>query len=432
MNRRILKLAAVAAPVIVFAALMSSLAGDAQWPGPPAQSPAGDAPRPATLPAETGVTNNAFAVDFYRLLSASGGPHDNIFYSPTGIYVAFSVLYEGARAETAAQMERVFGFEPDAEARHNATARLMAAANHDDTHATLDLANALWIADWFAPYESYLAVARDTYLADAQAVDFTDASDSVDRINRWASDSTNGKIDRVIEPRDVDGGTAMVINNAIYFNGTWATQFPEEDTKESDFWRSGAGSVKADFMNVQGMFNYTRSDGVQVLKMPYKGDRLSMLAVLPDDRDGIGALEESITAGVIEGWNKNLLPAEVIVSMPKFEMETSYVLNSLLAALGMPDAFDQYGADLSGIAPLESGNLYVAKAAQDAYVKVNEEGTEAAAVTTIVIDTSSELPPPPPPPQRFVADHPFLFIIQDDESGTILFMGRISDPTPAV
>lgn len=422
-----LKVAAVAVPAVIFAALVSSLAGDEQWTGLPALTPAGDASAPPAIPAEISAANNAFAIDFYRLISA-GSPHGNLFYSPTSIYTAFSVLYEGARADTAAQMERVFGFDPDAEARHNATARLMAAANHDDQYATLDLANALWIADWFMPYESYLDVARDTYLAGARVVDFTDESDSVDRINRWASDNTNGKIDEVIIPRDVHGNTSMVINNAIYFKGTWATQFPEGDTNESDFWKGESESVRADFMNVQGMFNYTRSDGVQVLKMPYKGDRLSMLAVLPDDRNGIGALEESITAGVIEEWNRSLLPAEVTVSVPKFEVRTKYELNGPLTSLGMPDAFDRYNADLSGIASLDSGNLYVDKAAQDAYVKVNEEGTEAAAVTTIIINTDSA----PLPPPRFVADHPFLFIIQDDASSTILFMGRISDPTSAV
>ena len=424
MNRRMLKVAAVAVPVVIFATLVSSLAGDEQWPGLPIHLSTGDESEPPPIPTEISAANNAFAIDFYRLLSA-GSPHDNIFYSPTSIYTAFSVLYEGARADTAAQMESVFGFDPDAEARHNATARLMAAANHDDQYATLDLANALWIADWFVPYESYLDVARDTYLAGARVVDFTDESDSVDRINRWASDNTNGKIDKVLAPGDVDDLTAMVINNAIYFKGTWATQFPEEDTRESDFWLSESESVKADFMNVQGMFNYTRSDGVQVLKMPYKGDKLSMLAVLPDDRNGIGALEESITADAIEEWNRNLFPAEITVSVPKFEVRTKYGLNDHLTSLGMPDAFDRYNADLSGIASIESENLYVAKAVQDAYVKVNEEGTEAAAVTTIIVTLDSASLPPP----RFVADHPFLFIIQDDASGTILFMGRISNPT---
>jgi len=177
-------------------------------------------------------------------------------------------------------------------------------------------------------------------------------------------------------------------------------------------------------MHVRGTFNYAASDGVQVLKMPYKGDRLSMLAVLPEGRDGIGALEDAISADAIEQWRQNLSSVEVVVAMPKFEMNTKYLLNKHLTALGMTDVFSPGKADLSGMVG-QTGNedLFVQKALQDAYVKVDEEGTEAAAVTTITAVYTSA-----PSPPRFTADHPFLFLIQDDESGAVLFMGRVSDP----
>jgi len=279
----------------------------------------------AAIPGDVADANNAFAADFYRQV-ASGNEGDNIFFSPTSMYAAFSILYEGARHDTAAQIQDVFGFEPDAAARHNATAHLMASLNRDDPHATLSMANALWIADWFEPHGPYLDIARGTYLADAEKVDFLDSGDGggVKRINGWADEKTHGKIKKVISQDDVDYLTAMVINNAIYFKGTWVTQFPAEDTRESDFWRDGAGSVRTDFMHVTGVFNYAASDGMQVLKMPYKGDRLSMLVVLPPDGDGMGQLQEDLSAGLIQEWRHDLTEIEVAVAMPKFEMKTKY------------------------------------------------------------------------------------------------------------
>ncbi len=369
--------------------------------------------------------NNQFAVDFYKQVLDEESSK-NIFFSPASMYVAFSLLYEGAKQDTAQQIEDVFGFESDAFTRHNATAHALSSLNRDDDYATLNMANALWIADDFAPYESYLDVARSTYLAGAQTVDFTDENDSVKRINDWVAEKTNDKIKEVITREDVNKQTAMVINNAIYFKGTWLTQFPEWDTRESEFHIDATNSVNADFMNVESAFNYTHSDGAQMLQMPYKGDRLSMLVILPVDPD-MRQFEESLSAQQIQRWADGMTMRDISVSMPKFETRTNYLLNDHLTAMGMPDVFDEFIADLSGIGIIPPGeNLYVSKATQDAYVKVNEEGTEAAAITTTVLSFresgSSDVQP-------FIVDHPFLFVIQDDESGMILFMGRISNPT---
>ena len=380
---------------------------------------------PQTIPQSIASANNEFAVDFYKQI-LDEEEDENIFYSPASLYVAFSLLYEGAKENTAQQIEDVFGFESDAFARQNATAHTLSSLNRDDDYVTLNMANALWITDEYEIYESYLDTARSTYLAGAQTVDFVnDTDDSVKRINDWAAEKTNDKITEVILKEDVGKYTAMVINNAIYFKGTWLTQFAEEDTKKSEFHTNSTDSVNADFMNVKSAFNYTHSDGVQVLQMPYKGDRLSMLVILPDDPD-MREFEESLSAQQIQKWTDNLSNQEVIVSMPKFETKTKYSLNGPLTSMGMPVVFDKRHADLSGIGPIIDYNLYVSKATHDAYVKVNEEGTEAAAVTTIIVSAYVTAPPPLP---RFIADHPFLFVIQDDESGMILFMGRISDPT---
>ena len=376
----------------------------------------------AVIPKSIAAANNDFALDFYRQISDND---DNLFFSPSSMYVAFSVLYEGARGDTAQQIQDVFGFESDTYTRHNHTAHAMASLNRDDPHATLTMANALWLADWFSPHDSYLDVARGIYLADVEPVDFTNDDDGVKKINMWASDKTNEKIIEVIKPADVDELTAMVITNAIYFKGTWVTQFPADDTQESNFWINNIQSVNTDFMHVVGLFNYTEFNNAQVLKLPYMGDRLSMLVVLPRDRDGITALEESISTEMITQWNRNMYGTEIVVTMPKFTMKTHYDLNEFLIDLGIIDVFDKVQSNLSGITDTTVKNLYVSTATQDAFVDVNEEGTEAAAVTVIGTLVTSDSPLLP----SFTVDHPFLFIIQDDESGAILFMGRLSNPT---
>ncbi len=370
------------------------------------------------IPREIAQSNNEFAVKFYQQISTD----ENIFFSPTGMYTAFSLLYEGARENTAKQIEQVFGFEPDAFLRHNSTAHMISALNQDDPYATLQVANALWIANIFSPYPEYLDIADKTYIATAEILDFkSDAEGSAETINQWASEKTNDKITKVVTHKDLKPGTAMVINNAIYFKGTWLSQFSMEDTKELDFRQNSTSSVKADFMNQHSSFNYTHSDGAQVLKLPYEGDRLSMLVILPESLDVQHFEENVLSAQQIQKWNKSMSSTSIVVLMPKFEMKTNYLLNDHLKSLGMPDVFEALSSDLTGIGPSHYP-LYVTKATQDAYVKVNESGTEAAAVTTAIIVRDSG-------PSQFVANHPFLFLIQDDDSGAILFMGKLYDPS---
>ena len=376
---------------------------------------------PPEIPPETAAAINGFAADFYREASNN---NDNVFFSPASIYVAFGMVNEGARGETALQLRDAFGFGADAELRHGHTEQLMSSLNQRDPYATLHMANAMWLAEWFEPYESYADIIRDIYRAEVDSVDLPAVG--MDTVNAWAAEKTEGKIKRVLgEP--LPDLTASVMTNAIYFKGSWAERFPAGATSPSDFW-TGERQVQADFMHMTGWFDYASSPTEQVLRMPYEGDRLSMLVVLPAERDGMGILEDTITPDMVDRWTADLRPAEVAVEMPKFEMGTHYDLVRPLMELGVVDIFDGAAADLSGMADLSgAGNLYVGAALHDAYVQVNEEGTEAAAVTTIIVGITSESYEPPPVP--FVADHPFLFLILDDRSGTILFMGRVSDPS---
>ena len=420
---------AAAASVAAFAPALESSPEQAEAPPVAPQAPRDserDPPEPVQIlhasdigspevPPQTAESVNEFAFDFYRNVSDTD---ENVFFSPVSIYTAFSVLYEGARSSTAEQMLAVFGFEPDGTGRHSASANMMAALNAEDPHAVLEMANALWLADWFEPYEQYLDIARKTYLATAETVDFAgEGKPGVKKVNGWAAEKTRDKIKNVLSDRDVDGSTAAVITNAVYFKGTWLVQFPKEDTQEDKFWKGGEESIDAEFMHVEGRFDYAETGDAQILRLPYEGDRLSMLAVLPS---GTASLEKlGLSAGKMSEYAGMLEPREVLVSLPKFEIKTNYDLKRSLTEMGMPDVFISF-ADLGW---LSNNALYVDRATHDAYVKVNEEGTEAAAVTAMAMSVEEH-----PPPPHFNADRPFLFAIYDEQSGLILFMGRISDP----
>ena len=366
-------------------------------------------PRP--IPAEIASANNAFAFDFYRQIADGEGNH---FFSPASMHAAFSVLYEGVKGETAEQLRGVFGIAEDDAARHQAVSDTMSSLNREDPHATLEMANSLWLAEILVPHARYVEIVRGTYTADIETVDFADSIVAADRINGWAAEKTYDKIPEVLKPKDLKNALAVILN-AIYFKGTWVTQFDPEDTLPRDF-DTGNGTVVAEMMHADATFGYAEYDGAQILRMPYVGDRLSMLVVLPPERDGMAALEESLTAEMLEGWQQSVYDTYITVSIPKFETKTHYDLIPELMDLGITLIFG--GGDFSGIS---DSDMSVATATQDAYVNVNEEGTEAAAVTALVMIETA--------PPTFIADRPFLFFIQDDESGTILFMGKIVDPT---
>ena len=364
---------------------------------------------PSEIPDKVASANNNFAVSLYHQLPDDG---KNVFFSPISIYMAMSMLYEATSPDAGEQIRNVFGFDPDLNSRYNDTAHTLSSLNREDPHATLAMANALWTTENPIPVE-YGNTIRDAYLATAEEIS---TSNGHERINQWASDNTNEKIKKVVE--QLDSLTAAVLTNAIYFKGTWATQFDPEDTRPHDF-DTGNGTVSADMMFVSGQFDYADTGQEQVLRMPYDGDRLSMLVVLPRGTDGIDSLEERLSADLITEWQETLYNEEVLVDFPKFETRTEYKLKKPLMRLGITDIFSK------GSLPVISEKAWVSAVKHDGYVNVNEEGTEAAAVTTIIIVKESE----PAPPPRFVADHAFVYLIIDNESGTILFMGKVADPT---
>jgi serpin B len=368
--------------------------------------------------------NNKFAFEFYSQIKDE---NENIFYSPWSIMTAFAIVNEGAKANTAEQMQNVFGFSSNETQRQNVFKQVNDELNQEDSSYSLEVANSLWLAERFEPLQEYVDIATAYYDSEVSTVDFI-SNEGVNKINTWVEEKTNEKIKDILAPGSTDELTRLVIANAIYFKGTWVTQFDEENTEDQDFTVNSDTIVKTAMMNLyQSQQVYGETEEIKILELPYEGDKLSMLLLLPKEIDSMDKLENLLSVENFNQWRESLTIHDVnTVSIPKFELETDYNLIPPLSKLGLNDAFDPENADFSGI--VTSEQLFITAALHKAYVDVNEEGTEAAAVTAISIGTTS-VDPNPPPVFTFVADHPFIFVIQNNETGHILFIGKMTNPS---
>ena len=363
--------------------------------------------------------NNNFAFELYAKYKSDEG---NIFFSPYSISTALAMTYEGARGKTAEEMRNVLHFPADELSRRAAYAKLYNEINKKDKGYKLSTANALWGQKDFSFLQSYTDTVENYYGGKLQNLDFkTETEKSRQTINNWVESQTNNKIKDLI-PQGVLGPlTRLVLTNAIYFKGTWLKQFDKGKTKEEDF-RTKSGTVKAPMMRLTGKeakFNYAENDKLQVLEMLYNGNETSILIVLPKD----DTANFDLTLEALNQLKGMLLERRVDVYIPKFKFDTKYLMSKTLSEMGMPTAFSDE-ADFSGITLEEP--LLIDQVIHQAFVEVNEEGTEAAAATAVVMAATSAMPSPVP---EFRADHPFIFIIQQKETGNILFMGRVADPT---
>lgn len=367
--------------------------------------------------------NNQFGIELYQRISAVDS--NNIFFSPFSISLALVMVYEGARQQTQAEIGKVFHFPLDDRIRRQSYAASYQDLNRQDRPFKLHTANALWVQKDYHLRNEYLKTIHDFYAGYATDVDFIRETEPTrQRINRWVEEKTNDKIKELFPPGSLTADARLVITNAIYFKGNWVRQFDKNLTVDEDFFVSSAKRVKTPMMrrtDPEAVYNYAATEGLQLLEMPYDGDKLSMLIVLPADNDRLAALEKSLTAAQLEAWQKLLNPRRVEVFIPKFTFKTRYLLNDYLADMGMPTAFTS-AADLSGIDGTRS--LFIQGVIHQAFVDVYEEGTEAAAATGVVVGTSAV----PQRPPVFRADHPFIFLIQDKPSRNILFLGRVVNP----
>lgn len=365
--------------------------------------------------------NTAFALDLYGKLKTE---HGNLFLSPYSISTALAMTYAGARGDSEKQMANVLHFTPDNNQLHPSFALLEAQLNAIQGKGDIELsvANALWLQNDYAFFKSFLDLIEKNYGAVINRVNFRGASEAVRiKINRWVEEKTKDKIMDLIKPGVLDSLTRLVLTNAIYFKGNWASQFETSKTKEETFWLDSGNSISVPMMVQKKDFRYVESESLQILELPYTGNDLSMIVLLPRERDGLGKLEASLTVENLTNWLNLLKENEIRVFLPKFKMTSQFSLSQTLASMGMPDVFTSK-ADFSGMT--DKKDLYISAVIHKAFVDVNEEGTEAAAATAVAMRFLS-MPSPPP---VFRADHPFLFLIRHHSSESILFLGRVVNP----
>jgi serpin B len=306
-------------------------------------------------------------------------------------------------------------------------------AGHDGYQ--LKEADALWMQTGYSLLPEFLKLNKNNYLTGLNQADFKGSTEtSRQTIDRWVEQRTEDKIRELLQPGSVGSDTRLVLTNAIYFKGNWEEPFKKEATKNEDFRLSATRSIKTPLMHMTKGFNYFDGGSFQALEIPYKNKSLSMMILLPKAIQGLSALEQSLAPAKMQQLLGKLNPAQtVIVTMPKFKMEAQFEFGRTLKTMGMKDAFDLKTADFSGIASRETmqreGNLYISAVIHKAYVEVNEEGTEAAAATAATAVLAAARPAPPTPPIMFRADHPFMFLIRDNRSGSILFIGRVTNPS---
>ena len=368
--------------------------------------------------------NHQFAFDLYSQVGKGDG---NLFFSPFSISTALAMTYAGAKGNTETQMAQTLHFSLSQECLHPGYSALMHGLQADPAHSgfELSIANALWGQSGYEFHKEFIDITGDHYDAGFKEVDFVkDTEQARGTINRWVEEKTRDKIKELIKPGILTDLTRLVLTNAIYFKGQWMSQFKKERTLPEPFELMNGEKVEVPMMNQTREFNYSENETAQILEMPYEGNKLSMVIFLPKEKRDIKELEGLLETENFNHWVSTLQKQEVIVSLPKFKMISEFLLNETLEALGMTDAFDVASADFSGMTPDPVG-LYISAVVHKAFVDVNEEGTEAAAATAVVMTLRAIMPEPKP---VFRADHPFMFIIRDKSSDSILFIGRVMDP----
>jgi len=400
---------------------------------------AGQPPKPAADEEAILVAkgNNSLALAIYQQLQGNTG---NLFFSPYSVSTAMAMPYAGAKGATQEQMAEVLWYPTSAQilqklglTRAPLTQEQFAQAcgrvikdlalRGGRSNCELRIANALWGQRDYKFRRAFTSLVEKQYGGKLQEMDFITMADNARQtINAWVEKQTAGKIKNLIGPGVLDAATRLVLTNAIYFKGSWARKFKPEQTRAEPFTLLGGSSVQVSMMIQESRFGYAETDKLQVLEMPYAGEELSMVILLPKENEGIGQLEADLTAEGLAQWLDAIHTRTVIVTIPKFKMTCKFAMDSVLQAMGMTEAFSK-NADFSGMTGKR--DLFISAVIHQAYVDVNEEGTEAAAATGVIMKLTSAGPEMTP---IFRADHPFLFLIRDKTTGSILFFGRLANP----
>ena len=397
------------------ALLMGTLVCCALSPGCPAPA-SGD-------PADAALANNAFGLDLYQRLSAKDG---NLFFSPASVSLALAMTWYGAREATEQQMSGVLRLQGDRDQVLDGFGSWLASLQPAQDDYTLRVANRLW-GDRELPFRGeFLDPLRTRFGAPLEQLDFrADPEQARLTINDWVADRTEQRILDLLVPGTITRDTGLVLTNAIYFLAAWSEPFRDHLTKEEPFFPTGGVQVTVPLMERTGSFAYHETDQLQMVTLPYKSGELEMIVLLPRQRDGLPALEKGLDPAALDGWLQARQRVPVRCRIPRFRLEGAFQLPKVLAAMGMPLAFDPAGADFSGMTGTR--DLFISDVVHRAFVAVDEQGTEAASATAVIMEKTS-IAMPPKDPVLFQADHPFVFLIRHPGSGAVLFLGRLQNP----
>ena len=378
--------------------------------------------------------NIAFAFDLYQAVNDSDG---NLFFSPYSISLALAMAYAGVRGDTERQMADTLHFDFDQDRLHPAFNALYLSLtdqtlDEDSDEFLLNVANSVWAQEGYGFLPEYLDTLALNYGEEVRPVDFRgDPEAASGRINDWVANETEQRIKDLIPPDAIDEFTRLVLANAIYFKAAWDSAFDERATANRLFYLLDGSERDAPMMRQQSNFRYAAANGYQAVELPYKGGKMAMTILLPDEGK-FSEFGESLSGDSVEAFLDGLSDKLVRLTMPKFEMESEFSLTDTLSAMGMPDAFDQQSADFSGM----DGRLcrargdiclLISDVLHKAFISVDEAGTEAAAATAVVVAGTKAIEVDPEPIELIV-DRPFLFIIRHLDTDTIMFLGRVLDP----
>ncbi len=368
--------------------------------------------------------NSDFGFDLYQELKGEKG---NLFFSPYSISTALAMTYAGTRGRTEREMAEVLHFSLGQESLHSSFSKLQSQLNtiQNKGYIKLSIANSLWAQKGYHFLDAFLDLNKKYYGVGLNYVDFATKTDAARKtINLWVEDKTQQKIKELIKSGMLDPLTRLVLCNAIYFKGNWLSRFDEKSTIYTDFYISPDKTIKVSMMNQKSEYKWKDFGGFSVIELPYEGNDLSMVVFLPKEIDGLVEFERNLTNDSVKAWIDDLTgsyKSEIFVSLPRFKTTCEFELSKMLSDMGMPSAFIFGNADFSGMNGKKT--LFISKVIHKAFVDVNEEGTEATAATAVItLEGISR-------PLMFRANHPFVFLIRENQTGSILFIGRIIDPT---
>jgi serpin B len=363
-------------------------------------------------------SNNSFAFDLYSKFSESEG---NLCISPFSIYTALAMTFAGARSSTEKQMKDVMHTSLTQDEFHKGFSQLLEQISKlgQEKNIELLLANSIYPHDKYVFLEAFITNLKKDYKTEITPIDYSKPETARKTINQWVDEKTQEHIPELISAGILNQLTRLVLVNAIYFKGFWEKQFDRHNTAESPFWILPDHSVPVPMMHQKAGFRYIENKQVQILDLPYQGKNFSLVIVLP--KDGLSNIERSFTSDHVSKWMTGLHHETVDVRLPLFNIKSSFALNDTLISMGMPDAFDMDKADFSGMDGTR--DLYISDTLHQANIEVNEEGATATAATAVVIAVRGM-----PQEYQFHANHPFIFLLRENTTGSILFIGRIQNP----